>query len=246
MAKGVILCGGTGSRLRPATLVTNKHLIPIGSTPMILHPLSALKSMGVVDILIVTGGNHIGAFAEFLGDGSQYGVNLTYRVQTKAGGIAQALGLAEDFVGDDYVYVVLGDNVFGFFNDHVQIKRGSAAIFLTENVEDLRRFGVYRQNENAIIEKPNKVWEGDRAVTGFYIYPPEVFEVIKTLVPSERGELEITDVNNHFLLRDLLVTTDISKTFWSDCGTPESLANTTRWSLDNPKDSFLHVLGPKA
>lgn len=227
--KGVILCGGLGTRLRPATYVINKHLVPIGAYPMVLFPLSTLKSLGVTDILIITGGEHIGDFAEFLGDGSQYGCKFTYKVQTKAGGIAGALGLAEDFVGRNNVVVILGDNVFGDVTK--EVSSIACPSIVVKQVPDASRFGVL-MDDLTIVEKPPEAKDG-WAVTGLYVYPPTVFQFIKTLEPSDRGELEITSVNNFFLERGACGIIKLADTFWSDCGTPDSLANTTRYFLDN-------------
>lgn len=243
--KGVILAGGKGTRLLPATRVMNKHLIPILNLPMILYPISTLKSLGVTEIMIVSGGDHIGGFAEFLGDGSEYGVSLTYRVQKEAGGIAQALGLAREFVGDDRVAVILGDNIFDnsvLVGADNNVHRDSAHIFV-KRVSDPERFGVIVAEDHGddkdgdpvvvvhIIEKPKNP-PSDRAVTGLYIYPPRVFDIIDTLSPSARGELEITDVNNAFLSSGVMVSTDLKDSFWSDAGTPESLARTVAWALN--------------
>lgn len=228
--KGVILCGGMGTRLRPATFVLNKHLVPIGNYPMILFSLATLKSFGIQDVLIVTGGEHVGDFAEFLGDGSQYGVRLTYKVQKNAGGIAEGLGLAEEFVGNNMCTVILGDNVFGKIQAFTPGR--NATIFL-KTVPDASRFGVY-MGDGVIVEKPAGVTEGD-AVTGLYVYPPTVFDFIRTLKPSDRGEMEITAVNNFFLSRNECDKVHLLNIFWSDCGTTESLANTTRYFLDNPE-----------
>lgn len=222
MLKGVILAGGQGTRLRPLTYVTNKHLLPVYDKPMILYPLQTLKDMGIKDILIVSGGNHIGAFAEVLGDGSEYGVNLTYKVQKEAGGIAQALQLAEDFVDGQFA-VILGDNIFE--KPVTPPEKDSCGLILKE-VENPQRFGVY--HEGKIIEKPREPLS-KKAVTGLYFYTPEVFDFVKTLKPSARGELEITDVNN-WCLENLTVGVHEYDGFWSDAGTFESLFNSTTWA----------------
>jgi glucose-1-phosphate thymidylyltransferase len=244
--KGVILCGGQGTRLRPATLTTNKHLLPIVNEPMILYPIRTLKEADITDILIVTGGEHIGAFADFLGDGSDYGVNLTYRVQKHAGGIAQALSLARDYwAGDNLnkVVAILGDNIFepGFgqkINHAINIiHTNDAAVFL-KKVDDPRCFGVARLSPTreyparviGVVEKPQNPAPDGYAVTGCYIYPPSVFDIIDNLKPSLRGELEITDVTNHYVewgyCRGL-----IYNGFWSDAGTPESLLEVSNWAF---------------
>lgn len=228
--KGVILAGGTGSRLYPLTKVTNKHLLPIYNKPMILYPLETLKSLEISDICIVSGGEHITDFMRFLGSGSEFGVKLTYKVQDGPKGIAHALLQAEDFFDKgERVIAVLGDNIFEkiklpeeIFNDE------NAYVFLKE-VDDPERFGVAKFDENkniiSIEEKP-KTTPSKLAVTGLYIYPSDVFEFIKTLKPSQRGELEITDVNNWYLRQGKLKFVSIGG-FWSDAGTFESLLKAT-------------------
>ena len=241
--KGVILCGGKGTRLRPATLTTNKHLLPILNEPMVLFPLRTLIGMGITDIMIVTGGEHIGAFAEFLGDGSDYGVSLTYRVQKEAGGIAQALELTEDFYThyDGNVVAILGDNIFEV--DKIKkmlsyVTPEDAYVFL-QKVSDPRRFGVatlsplrlYPAYVESVVEKPENPPVNGYAVTGLYIYPKNVFEVIKTLHPSARGELEITDVTNEYVKQGKCRGL-IYEGFWSDAGTPASLLEVSNWAFN--------------
>ncbi|MGC8730596.1 MAG: sugar phosphate nucleotidyltransferase, partial [Candidatus Micrarchaeia archaeon] len=224
--KGVILAGGTGSRLYPLTKVTNKHLLPVYNKPMILYPLETLKSIGINDICVVSGGEHIADFIRFLGSGSEFGVNLTYKVQDGPKGIAHALLSAEDFYNkEEKVIAILGDNIF----EKVKIEDeafsdGNAYVFLKE-VDDPQRFGVakFDANKNVIsIEEKPKIPESKFAVTGLYIYPNDVFGFIKTLKPSQRGELEITDVNNWYLKQGRLKAAYIEG-FWSDAGTFESL-----------------------
>ena len=228
--KGVILAGGTGSRLYPLTKVTNKHLLPVYNKPMILYPLETLKSLGISDVCIVSGGEHIADFMRLLGSGSEFGVKLTYKVQDGAKGIAHALLQAEDFVREDEkAAVILGDNVF----EKVEILShtlldNNAYIYLKE-VEDPERFGVAKLDENKniteILEKPKEP-PSKFAVTGLYIYPNNVFDFIKTLKPSKRGELEITDVNNWYLKQDRLKAMFLDG-FWSDAGTFDSLLKAT-------------------
>ena len=177
--------------------------------------------MGIKDILIISGGNHIGGFAEFLGDGSEYGVNLTYKVQKEAGGIAQALLLAEDFVDGQFA-VILGDNIFEYAPDYLPVTNG----LVLKEVEDPQRFGVFY---NSRIEEKPKNPKSKAAVTGLYFYTPVVFSYIKTLTPSTRGELEITDVNN-WCLENLGMEAYYYQGFWSDAGTPESLVKTIKWA----------------
>jgi glucose-1-phosphate thymidylyltransferase len=222
--KGIILAGGTGSRLYPLTKVTNKHLLPVYDKPMIYYPLQTLMDAGIKDIMIVSGRGHAGHFLELLGSGADFGVHFTFEIQEQAGGIAQALGLAEDFADKEDVAVILGDNIFqDNVNKAVESFKSGARIFLKE-VPDAKRFGVAEIKGNKIIsieEKPARP-KSNLAVTGLYIYDPGVFEIIRTLKPSGRGELEITDVNNEFIR---LGKMDFSMLYgyWSDAGTFESL-----------------------
>jgi glucose-1-phosphate thymidylyltransferase len=232
--KGLILAGGKGTRLRPATLTVNKHMVSILNRPMILYPLETLKYAGITDIMIITGGDHIGSIAEFLGDGSEYGVELTYRIQKEAGGIAQALGLAKDFVGNNPVAVILGDNIFDYTTFPALLPQGvgdTDALLFLSLVSDASRFGVPEFKDGKIIgieEKP-KVAKSNYAVTGFYIYPPNVFDIIPTLAPSIRGELELTDVNNWYV-KNNRCKHHIHTGFWSDAGTRDSLKEVIDWA----------------
>ncbi|MNW43893.1 Glucose-1-phosphate thymidylyltransferase [compost metagenome] len=226
--KGIILAGGTGSRLFPLTKVTNKHLLPVGKYPMIFHSVYKLKQSGIHDILIITGKDHMGDVVNLLGSGGEMGVTFTYKVQDEAGGIAQALGLAEHFVGTDQVVVILGDNVFEdeispFVQKFQQQKTG--AKILIQEVEDPKRFGVpeLQGDRIASIEEKPQMPKSNFAVTGIYMYDHKVFEIVKTLKPSNRGELEITDVNNAYINRNEL-TYDILQGWWTDAGTHSSLA----------------------
>ena len=222
--KGVILAGGTGSRLYPLTKVTNKHLLPVYDKPMIYYPLETLINSGIKDIMIVSGKGHAGHFLELLGSGVDHGVHFTYEIQDKAGGIAQALSLAEDFVDGDSVTVVLGDNIFqDSIKEDVKSFKNGAKIFL-KKVPDAHRFGVAELKGEKVIgieEKP-KVPKTNFAVTGLYIYDSDVFNIVKTLKPSGRGELEITDVNNYYINQGFMQY-GVLEGFWSDAGTFESL-----------------------
>ncbi|MDG0873650.1 sugar phosphate nucleotidyltransferase [Paenibacillus thiaminolyticus] len=226
--KGIILAGGTGTRLYPLTKVTNKHLLPVGKYPMLFHAIFKLKQVGLTDILIITGKEHMGDVVSLLGSGSQMGVSFTYKVQDEAGGIAQALGLAEQFVGYDQMVVILGDNVFvDDITPYVSKFREqqSGAKILIQEVTDPSRFGVPEIQGNRIVsieEKPTQP-KSNYAVTGIYMFDYEVFGIIKKLKPSARGELEITDVNNAYIERGEL-TFDILQGWWTDAGTHESLA----------------------
>jgi glucose-1-phosphate thymidylyltransferase len=225
--RGVILAGGTGSRLFPLTKVTNKHLLPVGRQPMIFHPVHKLVEAGVHEILIVTGTDHMGAVVGLLGSGKDFGCEFTYRVQDEAGGIAQALGLARRFGRGGRLAVILGDNIFGGsiagFAEAFRRQKSGAKILVKE-VPDPGRYGV-AVTEGArvvrIIEKP-KDPPSALAVTGIYFYDETVFETIAALKPSARGELEITDVNNAYIARGDL-TFDMLPGWWTDAGTFESL-----------------------
>lgn len=225
--KGIILAGGTGSRLYPLTKVTNKHLLPVANYPMIYHPIFKLKQAGIEDILIVTGKDHMGDVVNLLGSGYEFGLKFTYKVQDQAGGIAQALGLAEDFVGADRCVVLLGDNIFGEdITEYVHnfSKQEDGAKILIKAVEDPERYGVAElQGEHilSIEEKPQQP-KSNYCVTGIYMYDAQVFEIIRTLKPSGRGELEITDVNNAYI-QDGNLTFDILESWWTDAGTFDSL-----------------------
>jgi len=234
--KGIILAGGTGSRLYPLTKVTNKHLLPVGKYPMIFHAVCKFKKANVKDILVVTGKDHMGDVVNLLGSGSQMGVSFTYKVQDEAGGIAQALGLAEEFVGDDHVMVILGDNVFSddlstYVSNFKEQKTG--AKILIQKVSDPTRFGVpeIRGDHIISIEEKPRYPKSNYAVTGIYMFDNKVFEIIKTLKPSSRGELEITDVNNAYIDRGEL-TYDILQGWWTDAGTHASLARANELARD--------------
>jgi glucose-1-phosphate thymidylyltransferase len=226
--KGIILAGGTGSRLYPLTKVTNKHLLPVGKYPMIFHSVYKLKQADIHDILIVTGKDHMGDVVNLLGSGKEMGVSFTYKVQDEAGGIAQALGLAEHFVGQDQMVVILGDNVFADDISRFVVsfkEQLNGAKILIQEVHDPQRYGVPELEGNKIVsieEKPVKP-KSNNAVTGIYMYDKKVFEIIKNLKPSGRGELEITDVNNAYIVRNEL-TFDVLEGWWTDAGTHASLA----------------------
>ncbi len=237
--KGVILAGGTGSRLYPLTKVTNKHLLPVYDKPMIYYPMETLINAGIKDIMIVSGRGHAGHFLELLGSGVDYGVHFTYEIQEKAGGIAQALSLAEDFVDGDSVTVILGDNIFqDNIKEDVSNFKNGARIFLKE-VTDAHRFGVAELKGEKVIgieEKP-KVPKSNFAVTGLYIYGSDVFDAIKTLKPSGRGELEITDVNNYYISKGAMKY-GVLEGFWSDAGTFESLLRAGMLVEQHIRNSF--------
>lgn len=231
--KGVILAGGLGTRLHPLTKITNKHLLPIYDRPMIYYPIEKLVRAGITDILIVTGGNHAGDFLKLLGNGKDFGLrHLNYTYQEGEGGIADALSLTEYFAEGQPIIVILGDNIFqGDITKGVRNFRhqGEGAKVLLKEVEDPQRFGVAELEGDKIVrivEKP-QIPKSNLIVTGVYMYDNRVFDFIKSLVPSERGELEITDVNNAFI-KSGQMTYEILDGWWTDAGTFESLyrANT--------------------
>jgi glucose-1-phosphate thymidylyltransferase len=236
--KGIILAGGTGSRLLPLTKVTNKHLLPVGDKPMIFYPVEKLRDAGISEILIVTGLEHMGAIVNLLGSGKDFGCQFTYRVQDEAGGIAQALGLATQFSRDDKMCVILGDNIFEDsirpFVEEFSSSKIKAKILLRK-VTDAGRFGVAEVEGKKIIsieEKPKNP-KSDYAVTGIYFYSPDVFEIIKTLKFSGRGELEITDVNNEYIRRGEM-SFNVLDNWWSDAGTFDSLAHASTLVRKSP------------
>jgi len=225
--KGVVLAGGLGTRLDPLTRVTNKHLLPVYNKPMIYYPLECLKAAGITDILMVTGGNSAGDFLKLLGNGSEFGINLYFTYQIGEGGIADALRLAERFVGDDSVAVVLGDNIIekniiGAVKNFAKQEKG--AKILLKAIDEPKRFGVAELDGDRVVgieEKPGKP-KSNMAVTGIYLYDSEVFRIVGSLEPSDRGELEITDVNNIYIERGEM-TFEILEGWWSDAGTIASL-----------------------
>lgn len=227
--KGIILAGGNGTRLRPITYVTNKHLLPVYNKPMIYYPLETMVACGFKDVLIVSGREHAGDFLNLLGSGKDFGIKISYEVQEEAGGIAQALMLGKSFADNDSVAVHLGDNIFENTDQLCSgVKRFNetekgAMIFLKE-VSDPERFGVAEISGEKVInivEKPkNPV--SNLSVTGFYIYDNQVFDIIKNINPSARGEMEITDVNNAYI-KQAAMAYEIVKGDWTDAGTFESL-----------------------
>jgi len=229
--KGVVLAGGTGSRLFPLTKITNKHLLPVYDKPMIYYPIETLVDAGIHDILIVTGGRNSGDFLRLLGNGKQFGAHLNYTYQEGEGGIAEALGLAEHFAHGERICVVLGDNIVeGSISEAVGSFREqpSGARILLKEVPDAERFGVAEVVGNRIAgieEKPRRP-KSNLAVTGYYMYDSSVFEKIHTLVPSERGELEITDVNNSYIAEGSMGFSYLTG-WWTDAGTFDSLLRAT-------------------
>lgn len=241
--KGVILAGGSGKRLYPLTKITNKHLLPVYGKPMIYYPIQTLVDAGIEDILIVTGGVHAGEFLRLLGNGREFGLrHINYTYQDGEGGIADALKLAEYFADDDKIVVILGDNLIekgiNLIVKEFRAQPGGARI-LIKKVEDPERFGVVRFKRDRIIsieEKPKKP-KSDYAVTGIYMYDNQVFDIIKSLRPSKRGELEITDVNNAYLKKGEL-TYSILDGWWTDAGTFESLLRANNLAANKEKGRY--------
>ena len=240
--KGIILAGGLGSRLSPLTKVTNKHLLPVYNKPMIFYPLETLVACGLKEILIVSGKEHAGHFLNLLGSGKEFGIKLSYEVQEDAGGIAQALAVAEDFSEGDSVAVHLGDNIFEKkdqltngvkrFNE-----RQEGAMIFVKEVPDPERFGVAEiEGEKVvkIIEKPKNPTT-NKIVTGFYIYDKNAFDIIRTLKPSARGELEITDANNVYIERGQMSYEEILGE-WTDAGTFDTLLRASNLAAGKPKN----------
>ncbi len=227
--KGVVLAGGLGSRLYPLTKITNKHLLPVFDKPMVYYPIQCLVNAGITDIQIVTGGSFAGDFLQLLGNGGDFGLkDLSYTYQQGEGGIADALKLAEHFVEGDKMVIVLGDNIIQG-NIRAAVERFAAqpdgAKIMLKEVPDPERFGVANVREDGtvtrIVEKP-KHPESNKAVIGIYMYDANVFDYIRELKPSDRGELEITDVNNAYLAAGKL-TAEVLDGWWTDAGTFESL-----------------------
>jgi glucose-1-phosphate thymidylyltransferase len=255
--KGVVLAGGTGSRLFPLTKITNKHLLPIYDKPMIFYPIQTLVDAGIKEILVVTGGRNSGDFLRLLANGREFGLkHLDYTYQEGEGGIADALGLAEHFADGGKICVILGDNIIeGTIREAVEVfkRQKSGAQILLKEVTDAERFGVAELRDGRVIgieEKPKKP-KSNLAVTGIYMYDGTVFEKVRELVPSGRGELEITDVNNAYI-REGSMTFAHLEGWWTDAGTFESLRRATnlvaksRPNIDSEADEESKVPGVAA
>lgn len=233
--KGIILAGGSGTRLRPLTQVTSKQLLPIYNKPMIYFPLQTLLKAGIKDILIIVAPDHAGDFLKLLGSGSEFGCKFTYEIQDKPAGLAQAFIIGENFIGDDNVTLVLGDNIYeDNFSEDIANFQSGGRVFAKE-VKDPERFGVVAFDENkkaiSIVEKPEQP-ESNYAVTGLYIYDNTVIEKAKNLQPSPRGELEITDLNNLYLQEGTLDVAFVNGK-WLDTGTFESLFEAITFAREN-------------
>ena len=230
--KGILLCGGEGTRLRPFTEVVNKHLVRVHNLPMAEYPLRKMIEAGIEDILIVTGGENFAAVVKYFGSGCKWDVRINYAIQDKAGGIAEALGLAEKWIGNDNMMVCLGDNIWSMnlkpYVDKFDIEgRILSAMFFSIHSATPERFGQLRYEDNRIVdvvEKSEHVYSNN-ILTGIYIYGPYVFPIIHGLVPSKRGELEISDVNRHYIERDRAKVVAMTG-WWSDCGNLENIVKT--------------------
>jgi glucose-1-phosphate thymidylyltransferase len=249
--KGVVLAGGLGTRLYPLTKVTNKHLLPVYDRPMIYYPIQTLVNAGIREIMLVTGGNHAGDFLKLLGNGKEFGLqHLDYTYQEGEGGIADALRLAEYFADGEPICVVLGDNIIE--GNIIKAKRAFeeqkvGAKILLKQVPDPQRFGVPVLDGNRvvkIVEKPATP-PSPYAVTGIYFYDAQVFSIIKTLVPSARGELEITDVNNAYIAAGQL-TWDLLEGWWTDAGTIESLFRANQLVARTGANKLSGIVGDEA
>ncbi|MBD3426367.1 MAG: NTP transferase domain-containing protein [Candidatus Omnitrophica bacterium] len=240
--KGVVLAGGLGTRLFPLTKITNKHLLPVYNKPMIYYPIRTLVDAGISEIMVVTGGDHAGNFLRLLGNGHEFGLKgINYAYQEKEGGIAEALGLARHFAEGDRLVVILGDNILEKgISDQVKAfseqERGGRV--LLKDVEHPERFGVVEFDQERIVrihEKPKKP-QSNFAVSGVYMYDDQVFDFIDSLEPSDRGELEITDVNNMYLEKDQLEYSKIDG-WWTDAGTFDSLLRANQLVADKVRKS---------
>ena len=233
--KGIVLAGGSGTRLHPATKVINKHLLPVYDKPMIYYPISTLKNAGITEILVITDMISNPWFERLLGDGSEFGLDITYEIQLKPSGIAEALIIGEEFIGGDAVTLILGDNIF--YSQYIDKElreclkdsaMGDVACIFGYHVSDPSRYGVIVEDQDTgkplrIIEKPTE-WMGDHAVVGLYCYPNNVIQKAKNLKPSKRGELEITDINNLYFDDGRMMVNYLPKdTTWLDTGTHDSL-----------------------
>ena len=235
--RGVILAGGAGSRLYPMTKIFNKSLLPVYDKPMIFYPIKTLKDIGCNEIMIISGREHSGQIMSQLGSGIDFGLEFTYRIQEKPGGIAHALSLAKDFCNGHSVAVCLGDNIF---EDKIDINDydGTGAYIFLKSVPDPQRFGVAEVAGDSvvnIVEKPDNP-VSDLCTTGLYVYDTYVWNIIKQLKPSDRGELEITDVNNWYV-KNGLMKFKILTGFWSDAGTPASLAQATQLVINKGEEN---------
>lgn len=235
--KGIVLAGGGGTRLLPLTKITSKQLLPVYDKPMVFYPLATLLRAGIKDILIIVAPEHAGDFLYLLGSGKKFGANFSYEIQDRPEGLAQAFIIGADFIGDDNVTMILGDNIFeDDFSEAIREFKSGAHIF-AKKVPDPERFGVVKFGKNKkatrIVEKPRK-FLSNFAITGLYIYDNRVVKIAKTLKPSSRGELEITDLHNWYLKRGELKV-DVVKGEWIDAGMFDSLLKASNWAKNVEK-----------
>jgi glucose-1-phosphate thymidylyltransferase len=242
--KGVILAGGRGTRLDPLTRATNKHLLPVGREPMLFHPIKQMGMAGITDVLVITSTEHMGDVVSCLGSGEEFGCTLSYKVQTRPGGIAHALALAEGFATESGICVMLGDNVFEYsiapYVDEFR-RQGAGARVLLKEVGHPERYGIAALDERQIVEieeKPENP-KSSFAVVGLYCFDAEVFDIIRNTKPSPRGELEITSVNNAYLERGQLLC-DVCEGRWMDAGTFDSLFEANQIMMENGNEILEH------
>lgn len=239
--RGIILSGGSGTRLRPLTKITSKQLLPVYNRPMIYYPLNTLIKAGIKEILIIVAPERAGDYLNLLGSGKEFGVRFTYEIQDKPEGLAQAFLIGEKFIGQDEVAMILGDNIFeDDFSEDIRNFHGGAKVF-AKKVADPERFGVVKfgadMKAEKIVEKPQE-YLSDYAVTGLYVYDNRVIEVAKAMKPSSRGELEITDINNWFLERGELEVAEV-KGEWLDAGTFDSLLRAQNFAKEKLADKLV-------
>ena len=239
--RGIILSGGSGTRLKPLTKITSKQLLPVYNRPMIYYPLNTLIKAGIKEIMIIVAPERAGDYLNLLGSGKEIGVKFTYEIQDEPKGLAQAFLIAENFIDDEDVTMILGDNIFeDDFSEEIKNFKGGGKIF-AKKVDDPARFGVVKFDENKraekIVEKP-KEWISDYAVTGLYVFDSRVVEVAKNIKPSDRGELEITDVNNWYLEKGELETAEVNGV-WLDAGTFDSLLKAQQIAKERLSDKMI-------
>ncbi len=239
--KGIVLAGGEGTRLSPLTKITSKQLLPVYNKPMVFYPMETLLEADIKEILFIIAPDHAGDFLKLLGSGRQFGAKFTYEIQDKPEGLAQAFIIGEDFIGQDNVTMILGDNIFE--DDFSQVIKGfkSGAHIFAKKVADPERFGVVKfdsKNRAVKIEEKPKKFLSPYAITGLYIYDSQVVDVAKNIKPSPRGELEITDLHNWYLKKGKLKV-DIVNGEWIDAGTFDSLAQATQWAIKSKLKSGL-------
>lgn len=241
--KGIVLAGGNGSRLRPMTLSTNKHILPVGTSPMIYHPISQLIANGITEICIVSGTHHLGSVVELLGSGDRFGASFSYKVQDKPGGIAEALSLCRNFAGIESIAVFLGDNIFG---EKLNLTLGNgvdARLYLKE-VDNPEAFGVAEVDHLKrlidIQEKPEEP-KSNFAVTGVYVYSPRMWDFIRMINVSDRGELEITDLNRMLLKNGKIMTEDVN-CWWQDAGSLGSYKKANDLTYDNLSKELMDLI----